>query len=125
MGKKTGKDGKIQKLHKELSRYGRMMRGSMVKRYHKCGKKNCICHKDPSQLHGPYYYYTRKVKGKTVGGVYSTEESEIIKPCLESYKAVSGIVREISELSERIVFDEIFARRKERRHGRNRQYKRK
>jgi hypothetical protein len=116
MGKKTNKHGKIQKLREELSRYDHMMRGSMVKRYHKCGKKNCICHKDPYRLHGPYYYYTRKEKGKTVGKVCSAEESEIIKPCLKSYKAVTETVREISEISEQIIFDEITTKRKERHH---------
>lgn len=117
MDNKKDKHKRIKKLQKELSRYDRMMRGSMVKRYHKCGKKNCACHKDSGRLHGPYYYYTKKEKGKTVGNVYKAAEAEMIKPCLKSYKAVTGIVREISKISEKIVFDEIIARRKEKRNG--------
>ncbi len=117
MSKRTNGHKEIGKLQKELSRYDRMMRGSMVKRYHKCGKKNCACHKDSGRLHGPYYYYTRKEKGKTVGNVYNAAEAQMIRPCLKSYKMVTRIVRGISEISEQIVFDEIMAGRKEKRNG--------
>jgi len=110
----------MQKLKKELLRYKYIMRGSMVERYHKCGKSNCVCHKDSSKQHGPYYYYTRKEKGKTIGKVYKEREAKIITPYLSNYNAVAEIVRKISEISERIIFDEITAKRKETRGGRNR-----
>lgn len=30
----------------------------------KCGQKNCRCQTDPKALHGPYYRWTGRLKGK-------------------------------------------------------------
>ena len=120
MRKRTSKH-KIRELQKGLSRYDLIMRGSVVRRYHKCGKKNCACHKDPGRLHGPYYYYTRKEKGKTVGKVCSAAEAGIITPYLSHYIAVTGIIRKISEISEQTVFNKITAERKGKYHAGTRQ----
>lgn len=42
-----------------------MRRGSLSERYVKCSKPNCACRQDPEARHGPYYSWSRVVKGKT------------------------------------------------------------
>jgi hypothetical protein len=37
----------------------------LVERYLPCGTKGCACHQNPKARHGPYYQWTRKVRGKT------------------------------------------------------------
>jgi hypothetical protein len=41
----------------------KMLYGSVVKKYKACGKGGCKCTK--GALHGPFYYLTYKVEGKT------------------------------------------------------------
>lgn len=42
-----------------------MRRGSITECYRRCGKPNCACAAPDHPGHGPYYAFTRKVKGKT------------------------------------------------------------
>ncbi len=39
--------------------------GSVVKQYMFCGKDSCACHQDPKKKHGPYFYLSYKVGGKS------------------------------------------------------------
>lgn len=91
---------KIRKLKKELNSIDYMIRGTITKIYNRCGKKNCICHKDPAKLHGPYYLYTKKVKGKTTGCHFTKEETDKLSKHLKGYNRAIEIIREISRLSE-------------------------
>ena len=50
-----------------LQDLGFVIAGSVGERYLTCGKTNCRCKADPSQRHGPYIEYTRKLAGKTTG----------------------------------------------------------
>lgn len=33
-----------------------LIRASFVEQFLKCGKPNCVCHRDPDKKHGPYYF---------------------------------------------------------------------
>jgi len=44
---------------------GAMRVGSVGKQYMFCGKLSCACHRDPQKKHGPYYYLSYKVGGKS------------------------------------------------------------
>ncbi|MGH9186515.1 MAG: DUF6788 family protein [Acidimicrobiales bacterium] len=50
----------------EIAKLGFCLPGSLVQRTSRCGNPTCGCHTDPSRLHGPYWFWTRKVNGKTV-----------------------------------------------------------
>lgn len=91
---------RINRLKDELNSIEYILRGSIKKVFNKCGKKECICHRDPDKFHGPYYHFTKKVKGKTTGRHYSKEETEFLTPYLEKYNKVQEIIKEISELSD-------------------------
>ena len=94
---------KIGKLKKEISSIDYILRGTINKKYLKCGKKQCICHQDPNKLHGPYYLFTKKVKGKTVSKLYSKEKAFFLNVYLKKYNDVIKIIRKISELSEQAI----------------------
>jgi len=52
-------------LENRLMKPKAMRVGSVVKQYMFCGKASCACHQDPKKKHGPYYYLSYKVGGKS------------------------------------------------------------
>ena len=52
-------------LLNKLATTGDMRRGSITECYRSCGKPTCACAAPDHPGHGPYYAFTRKVKGKT------------------------------------------------------------
>jgi hypothetical protein len=56
---------RVQQAVDSLCQPQPMRRGSFSVRYVKCSKPNCVCHRDPKGRHGPYYSWSRVVKGKT------------------------------------------------------------
>lgn len=55
----------LDRCKAELVEIGVVLRGSVTRHYVRCGKKGCRCQATPPRLHGPYYDWTRKVRGKT------------------------------------------------------------
>jgi hypothetical protein len=96
-------DEKIKKLKNELMAMDYILRGTINKKYLKCGKKECICHKDSDKLHGPYYLFTKKIKGKTVGKLYSKKEADFLNVYLKKYNYIIDVIRRISDLSDQAV----------------------
>jgi uncharacterized protein DUF6788 len=41
-----------------------MLQGGLSETSRRCGNPNCICHRDPTRLHGPNLYITYRVDGK-------------------------------------------------------------
>lgn len=91
---------KIKKLQKELTAFEYILQGTINVKYLKCGKKQCICHKEPEKKHGPYYILTKKVKGKTVTKMFSKEKANFLNVYLKKYNDVIRIIRKISEYSD-------------------------
>lgn len=42
-----------------------MVQGGLSETSRRCGTPSCICHRDPSRLHGPHLYLTYRVDGKS------------------------------------------------------------
>jgi hypothetical protein len=55
----------LARLRAELQELDIVLRGSITERFMRCGTRGCRCQADPPQLHGPYYQWTTKVRGKT------------------------------------------------------------
>ena len=64
-------------LKAELQTLGFLCQGSLQTRRVACGKTTCRCHRDPDARHGPYHYWTRKARGKTVG-MHLTEDEVVL-----------------------------------------------
>lgn len=59
----------------QIARTGEVLPGSIGERRTRCGQAGCACQADPSRRHGPYWHWTRKVAGKTVGRYLAKEEA--------------------------------------------------
>jgi len=59
----------------QIARTAEVLPGSIGERRTRCGRAGCACQSDPSRRHGPYWHWTRKVAGKTVGRYLAKEEA--------------------------------------------------
>ena len=59
------------------------------------------CHRDPDARHGPYRYWTHKVRGKTVSLLLSEDELALYQEWLENNRELERVVREMRHVSSR------------------------
>ncbi|MHB1493338.1 MAG: DUF6788 family protein [Thermoplasmataceae archaeon] len=75
------------------------LQGSIGERYLTCGRKKCRCHKDPEALHGPFYHWTRKVGGKSVGTWLPIEVADFLKEWISMDRKLHEIVSSIEQIT--------------------------
>ena len=56
---------------------------------------------------GPCYQWTRKVKGKTVSVALSKEQFEWLKTAIEQWRELQARLKEMQQLSRRVLFETI------------------
>ena len=88
------------KLH--LSDIGFILQGCLQKRYMKCGKSSCVCHADPDKLHGPYYHFTRKSKGKTVSVYLNQEKVALCEEWIANNRKLESLVKAMRKISAKL-----------------------
>jgi hypothetical protein len=67
----------------------------------RCGKSYCRCHADPPQLHGPYWQWTRAVKGKTVTRLLTEDQARLYLEWIANRRRLTKILAEMDKVSER------------------------
>ncbi len=94
-----------QELRRELARIGYLVKGSIQVRRMLCGQATCRCHKDLRYRHGPYYWWTSKVGGKTVTVVLPKEEGELYLRWAKNRQRLEALIEKMYRLSARIAQD--------------------
>ena len=89
-------------LKRAVLTLGPIRRGSLVRRFMPCGKPGCCCQVSPPELHGPYYQWTRKVRGKTVTVRLTREEARLFEEWISSGRQLEKIVAQMEAVSLRI-----------------------
>ena len=56
---------KQQLLRRLLKTAQLMVQGGLSETTRRCGNRNCICHRDSAQRHGPHLYLTYRSEGKS------------------------------------------------------------
>jgi len=92
---------KYKELIKEISKVGFVIKGSIGTVYYKCGYKNCICNKDKTKQHGPYYVLTKKENGKTISKKLPKKQVEVCKTYIENNKKLKAIIHQMRNLSSK------------------------
>ncbi len=67
---------KYDRLKRQLTKVEYVCIGSINIVYTICGNDYCECSKDKTKKHGPYYSWTRKIKGKTVSKRLSEKQAK-------------------------------------------------
>ena len=100
--RKTLKECELR--HKALARrivdIGFIWQGSVGERYLKCGKATCACQKDPDSRHGPYYYWTTKVGGKSVAKKLDEAHAGLLQEWVKNRIEMDSIIAEMREVSK-------------------------
>ncbi len=99
-GVQIGKEhkGAIEQITAEIKDLGAVLPGSLSARRLTCTHAGCHCHDDPPQLHGPYWYWTRKVAGKTVSKVLSPEQAEEYRVLIENDRRLRSLVQQLERV---------------------------
>ena len=102
--------GELSSELRGLLRRGEILPGSIQQRMTRCGRPGCACQADPPRPHGPYWQWTRKVKGKTVTRRLTTEQIERYRPWIESDRRI----RELLSALEAIGIERLEAEQRQR-----------
>jgi hypothetical protein len=79
----------------QLAGIGYIASGSLAQRYNRCGKANCACHADPTRLHGPYWFWTAKVGGKTVNKHLTEREAGLYAEWIANDRKTRSLLAEM------------------------------
>lgn len=88
-----------EELKRLLLELGYARPGSLVRRFMPCGKAGCACMRQPPALHGPYYQWSRKVRGKTVTRRLDPEQARICREWTANHRRLRILVRRIEALA--------------------------
>lgn len=90
---------RYRQLAQQLTTIGYIGQGSITYRHNKCGKRNCRCHDDPPQLHGPYYQWTAKVEGKTVTRRLSPSEADLYQQWIDNDRELRALITQMRQIA--------------------------
>ena len=89
-------------LKASLADLGPFRRGTVLRRFVPCGNPGCRCQANPPQLHGPYYEWTRKVKGKTVTVRLTREQARLLKKWIANARRLERVIADMERVSNRM-----------------------
>lgn len=90
-----------RELAGKLAELGFMHEGTVVRQRLTCGKSSCVCHSDPERRHGPYFYWTAKVKGRTVSRLLAKEEADLYQEWIRNRRRFRQILRKMLALAKK------------------------
>ena len=97
----TGDQERYEDLKRAIAALGFFRYGSLVRRFMPCGKTGCRCQASPPELHGPYYQWTRKVRGKTVTVRLSKQGATLLQTWTANGRQLDRILAQMERLSHR------------------------
>jgi len=93
----------LSRLQNRLANTGFICLGSINEVYTVCGSRYCGCKKDKSKSHGPYYLWTRKVKGKTKSKYLSKKQADVCLQFLKNHEKLMVVIENLKKLSENVI----------------------
>jgi hypothetical protein len=93
---------RFDKLKRDILLIGFFRRGSLVRRFMPCGKQGCQCQTRSPKLHGPYYQWTRKVRGKTVTIRLSPDQARWLDEWIANSRRLDRILKQMEKISMRV-----------------------
>jgi hypothetical protein len=97
-----------ESLRRELAalapQVGFLLTGSVQSRFFECSRQNnCRCHDDMASRHGPYHYWTRKVKGKTVSVTLTDDQLAVVQEWIQNSRALERLLKKMRDESMRAI----------------------
>ena len=89
-----------KKLEERVLRARPQMEGSLIKRFTRCGRPGCRCMK--GQPHGPFWYLSRRIEGKTRYTYIPKDKAKEVKTLIDRSIEIRKARARIRELTERL-----------------------
>jgi hypothetical protein len=86
-------------LRRKLSRTGYLVPGTVMESRLTCGNPKCRCRKNRRHRHGPYYYWTTKIKGRTVSQLLTPDEARLYREWIAHRRDLDDTVRAMLDVS--------------------------
>ena len=80
-----------------LGEGGHLLPGGVVDRMMRCGKPNCRCNADPSQLHGPYHQWGYTKAGRRYTRRLSDAQLERYGPEIDRGRRLMELLAELDD----------------------------
>lgn len=108
---------KQQLLRRLLITAQLMVQGGLSETTRRCGNRNCICHRDPAQRHGPHLYLTYRSEGKSRALYVPHQQAEQARQAQAAWKEFWDVACALAaenreQLRERMQGQEPTARRR-------------
>jgi len=95
-------EDRYEALKQSVADIGLVRSGSLVRRFMPCGKAHCRCQASPPKLHGPYFQWTRKIRGRTVTVRVAEHEAHLFADWIANRRRLHHIVGQIEQVSLRL-----------------------
>jgi hypothetical protein len=92
-----------RRITQAIAKLGFVLPGTLTQRRVRCGRAGCHCHADPPQLHGPYWWWTRKVDTKTITRLLTDDQAADYQPWFANARRARELLGELETLSLGIV----------------------
>lgn len=92
---------RYEEVKEEIRSLGWARPGSVTRRYMPCGNPSCRCMAEPPELHGPYYQWSHKVRGKTRSLRLSEAQARQCREWSANHKRLKKLVRRLEALALR------------------------
>lgn len=97
------KRAEARALRKAISEIDFVLSGTPSEHYLKCTHAGCRCRKDLPSLHGPYWYWTRKVEDRIGTKMVRPDQVDDYRSWFENRKRLRDLVHQLEELSMAVV----------------------
>ena len=94
------------RLRRDLAGVGFVWVGTVLRRFLPCGRKSCRCHRNRRYRHGPYFYWTRKLKGKTVSTLLNPDQGRLYQDWVRNRQRLHktlGRMYAVSRVAARLI----------------------
>ena len=95
-------EARRDEILQQIATIGEMSSGSLSRRRIRCGNPKCRCKREGAPGHGPYWYLTRKVKGRTVTRAVPAREVEAVQRRIAERKRLRALTADLVEVSDRL-----------------------
>lgn len=90
---------RYDRLRRRLAGIGYLAAGTITVSRLPCGNPDCRCRRGARFRHGPYYYWTTKVEGKTVSKLLKPEEARLYLHWITNRRRLDRTVQAMLEVS--------------------------
>lgn len=92
------------RLLSRLPDLDKVLRGSLVTRYRRCGRPNCHCAREGDPGHGPaYYLMVTLAPGETVQIYVPKEQKQEVEAWIDNFRRVRETLEKISTVNRELL----------------------